>query len=180
MQLGATLAVVLNGAYALYAGLLLIAAVTDIWRFFIPNLVSLTLIVLLVVLGIYLGAPLTWWGLHLGAGALLLVAGYLAWMLGLFGAGDVKLLAAVGMYAGVGQVHRMLLYIALAGGALAIALIVLRRAVTLATVSLRARPEAVALPRVLLERERVPYGVAIAAGAILAGYDLMPGLRILG
>jgi prepilin peptidase CpaA len=171
---------VLTGAYALYVGLLAVAAATDLGRFIIPNLVSLALILLLVALGLYFGRPLAWWGLHLGAGALLLLVGYLAWMLRFFGAGDVKLLAAVALFPGVGQVHVMLIYIALAGGVLALGLIVLRRVIYLTMASWGASPAAVgSLPRILIQRERVPYGVAISAGAILAGDELFRGFSLL-
>lgn len=179
MHLSTNLAV-LKGVFAIYAGLLVIAAATDVTRFIIPNWVSVALSALLVGLGLYLEMPLPWWGLHFGAGALLLLVGVVAWMLKLFGAGDVKLLAAVGLYSGVGQVHSMLLYIALAGGVLALALIALRRVISLSMASLQMDPEATArLPRILIEREQVPYGLAIAAGAVLAGYQLLPGLGII-
>jgi prepilin peptidase CpaA len=171
---------VLNVVYAVFTGLLLIAAATDVARFIIPNWVSAALIVLFVALGIYLGQGFGWWGLHLGAGVLLLVIGYAAWMLRFFGAGDVKLLAVVGLYSGVGQVHFMLLYIALAGGILALFLIGLRRLIWYGTLALKIDPTRIAnLPKILVQREQVPYVVAIAAGAIWAGYQLLPGLKIL-
>ena len=65
----------------------------------------------------------------------------------------------------------MLLYISIAGGIFAVTLLISRRIL----MSLKVRqmiPGGLALPRVLLEGEAIPYGVAIAIGAIMLGNQL--------
>lgn len=89
------------------------------------------------------------------------------------GMGDVKLMAAVGCLAGVGQVAKIVLACAIAGGVLALALMVLRRRVgrTLGNVWLLVRHHLLfgvqSHPEINLdspEAIRLPYALAIAAG----------------
>jgi prepilin peptidase CpaA len=88
-----------------------------------------------------------------GAGALaMLGAGLLLWRVRLFGAGDAKLLVAVGAYVGIAGAPYVLVLTALFGGALAIStgLLVHR------TLSLDGRTASL----------RVPYSLAIGAGTL--------------
>ena len=89
------------------------------------------------------------------------------------GAGDVKLMAAIGGLAGLGQVVVIVLASAIAGGVLALAFMVLRRRVgrTLVNVWELVRYHLVfgaqSHPDINLhnpEAIRLPYAVAIAAG----------------
>ena len=95
------------------------------------------------------------------AGFIGLVAGFTLFALGYIGGGDAKLFACVSLWLGM---HDLLLYALLAsmfGGGLTLGLLAARR---------------VPLPRLLAaqdwllrlhdEREGIPYGVALAAGAI--------------
>ena len=59
----------------------------------------------------------------------------------------------------------LILGVALAGGALSLFLIILRRVIVSILVQSKSS-ENMALPRILLVGEAVPYGVGIAAGAI--------------
>ncbi|WP_310476554.1 prepilin peptidase [Sandarakinorhabdus sp.] len=88
--------------------------------------------------------------------------------IGLWGWGDAKLLAAAGLITGVAGMPRLFVGMALAGGGLALLLLVLRWFVRRGR--LRLKPDA---PRWLrAERRRlrlapsVPYGLAIVAGLI--------------
>ncbi|HKJ63361.1 MAG TPA: prepilin peptidase, partial [Hyphomicrobiales bacterium] len=104
-------------------------------------------------------------------GAAVFAGGAVLYAMNKLGGGDVKLLAAISVWAGFEHLPDLLLYVALGGGALAIGLIVVRRAI----MSLRvagAGGDTTSLPRVLLEGEAVPYGLAIAPSAILIGRDL--------
>lgn len=96
--------------------------------------------------------------------------------LGALGAGDAKLLAAVGAFVGIGGLLPVLLYSAMAGGLLGIASAV-RRGVILpallqargllvyaATVGRRGSRTTIDDPNA----QTIPYGVAIAAGTVVA------------
>lgn len=89
--------------------------------------------------------------LHLAAGAALLALGAALFARGLWGGGDAKLAAALGLWTGFAGMPRFLMVMALAGGVLALAVLALRRPAAPA-----ANPQAVHLP----------YGVAIAAAGI--------------
>lgn len=87
------------------------------------------------------------------AGVVLLVAGVLLWRVRLLGAGDAKLLAAIGPYVGPAGVLPVLLYTLMAGGVLALA-------TALYTRLRAARPSAELIAAPL----QLPYALAIAAG----------------
>lgn len=75
---------------------LVIATVTDLWRRMIPNVLTLTMIVLFGMVRIITGE----WGYFIGlAPALIFFILYLKWPEGL-GAGDIKLLAVIGLALG--------------------------------------------------------------------------------
>ena len=65
----------------------------------------------------------------------------------------------------------LLLYVAIAGGVLAIGLIVMRK-VIVSLGSANTRLAEIKLPRVLIDGEAVPYGLAIAPIAIYLGTKL--------
>jgi len=161
---------VLYGVYGLYVLLLCVAAALDTWKFIIPNFITLALIALFVATALYLPFDVDWLS-HLGSGAVVLAAGAVLFAFNKLGGGDVKLLAAVALWAGFEHLPDLLMYVTLGGGALAVALIVVRRVIF----SLRVAGvggETSTVPRVLLSGEAVPYGLAIAPSAILVGRDL--------
>jgi prepilin peptidase CpaA len=96
--------------------------------------------------------------LSLGCGAVVFVMGAAAFALGTLGGGDVKLLAAVSLFAGPQRLPGFLIITAIAGGLLGLAI--------LAGVPI-GRP-AMAVPGPLRARLRsgLPYGPAIAAGGL--------------
>jgi len=107
--------------------------------------------------------------LGLLAGLALMMPGH---VIGATGAGDVKLLAAVGTFLGPGLVFRAFLYSALAGGAFALAIAARRGLLTdtvLGTTRLVTSPastrDAIVMPG---RGNRFAYGPAIAAGTLIA------------
>lgn len=96
------------------------------------------------------------------AGVVLLAAGVLLWRSGLFGAGDAKLLAALGPYVGPAGVLPVLLYTLLAGGVLALVAAAWRHG------HLWLASRAASSPRAAQPTEpaRLPYALAITAGAL--------------
>src|SRR3546814_14462808 len=80
-------------------------------------------------------------------------------------------MTAVSLWAGLDALPQLLLWTALAGGAFALGLIVLRRLLG-GLLVVQPFAETVTLPRLLLPGEAIPYGVAIAIGGILVARNL--------
>lgn len=98
----------------------------------------------------------------LGAVAAALAVGVLLWRVGLFGAGDAKLLAASAAFVGWGGVTLLLLTTLLAGGLLALAWMAMRRVP--------------AISGLVSGDQRLPYSVAVAIGAITTALTLQLGV----
>ena len=177
------------GAFGLFCLLCLVGAIFDLWKMIIPNLVSILLVALFVANGLFLtfyaGFAVAWLS-HFGAMASVLVVGLLAYRFGVLGAGDVKLLSAIALWAGFEKnpfdpliidyfLFDYLILVAFCGGILSLGLIVLRRLVT-GLLLLQSSPQNTSLPRCLLPKEQLPYGVAIA----LPAFYLAVKLPLLG
>ncbi len=168
---------VLWGATVLFCLLSVAAAVFDVWKFVIPNTVSVAVAVLFFPTVLLLDGPVDWPS-HLGAALSVFVVGLAAYRFRVMGAGDVKLLTAVSLWVGFEHLLLYLVIVAFAGGAVAGVLWVLRRVIVALVVQVGTSPERVTLPRVLLCGEPMPYGVAIAAAAIYLA-SLLPWLGAL-
>lgn len=158
---------ILHAIYALWILLLALAAIYDAWKFIIPNTISVTLAMLFFPSAFLIGMDVDWLS-HLGAAVLVFVAGVAAYRFNILGAGDAKLLTAIGLWVGVGNLPVYVLFVALGGGVLAISLILVRR-LTLSLLVYLPVSDQVTLPRILVTNEKVPYGVAIVAGAVIIG-----------
>ena len=95
----------------------------------------------------------------IGVGAVALMIGVAMFMLGWVGGGDAKLFAACSLWLGWSALTPFLLWTAVAGGVLSLLLIVTRR---------HALVTAGPFARLFTKGEPVPYGLAIAAGALAA------------
>lgn len=149
------------------AGLLIAAAWQDMRTLHIGNGLSISIAALFVgwaVIGLIAGSyTLQAFGLSIACGAGLFAIGVAAFAAGIIGGGDVKLLAAVGLFAGPAGILDLLLVTALAGGLLGIAALA---GVPIGLVSTQG--EAVL-------RRRLPYGPAIAAGGLWVASRLAVG-----
>lgn len=165
--------VILYIAFALYTLLLGIAAVFDTWKFVIPNAIAVALVVLFIATALLLPFEMTWmeWLSHVGAAVAVFIGGAVLYAFNKMGGGDVKLLTAVAFWAGFEHVTELLLYVAVAGGVLAIGLIVMRK-IIMSLGAANTRLAEVELPRVLINGEAVPYGLAIAPISIYLGTKL--------
>lgn len=149
----------------LFLGALAVAAVSDIlWRK-IPNWTVLALI------ATYLGAVALRVGPStllsgLGAAAITLTATYLLYCFNVFGAGDAKLFSAAALFAGLSNLTNFAVLTVLAGGLIALGLLILRPGRALRAMTTRGRSSG--------EKSGIPYGVAIALGAVAAGW-VTPG-----
>jgi prepilin peptidase CpaA len=156
--------------------LAIIAAVFDVQQHRIPNWLTYPGIVLGVVLrGVLFG----WKGLGGAVEGLLLAGGImlLFYAVRAMGAGDVKLMAAIGSLVGPGQAIVVLLATAICGGVMAIGYAVYRGRMwaTIKNVGSVLRFHAwaglQAHPELNLDNPtalRMPYGLAIAAGTLYA------------
>jgi prepilin peptidase CpaA len=99
---------------------------------------------------------------HVGAGAAVLAAAFVLFSRGWIGGGDAKLAAATALWLGFGHLIDYLFYSSLLGGALTVALLLFRR-VPLPPL-LAARPW---IERLHRPGAGVPYGIALAAAALL-------------
>lgn len=107
-----------------------------------------------------------------GAGLMILVSIVLV-AIGIFGGGDIKLLVAVGSLGGLELVGNSLLYSAVAGGVLAIIMLVLRRKTAAVTKQLALSAWLKFAHKVSFKDGsstgiKMPYSIAIAAGTVAA------------
>jgi len=146
---------------AVFPALLLLAAGWDLASFTIPNAISLALACTFLTLALLVGMPAAMLGWHVLAGFVGLLLGFLLFALGFIGGGDAKLFASVALLFGVHDALPYALIASLFGGGLTMGLLSVRR---LPLPQFLAKPW---LVRLHDEREGVPYGVALAAGAFV-------------
>ena len=154
----------------LIAAMVLTAAVFDAVTLTIPNWISLVLIALFPVAALAGGLSWAEVGVHAGIGVASLAVGVALFAGGIIGGGDAKLFSAVALFIGAGAFLPFLFMVALAGGCLAFAIILLRALPS--TGFLVYAPwleKAVPSPKT-----GIPYGIAIAAGALMA----LPGTQL--
>ena len=155
-----TFAAALGGG--VYVALLLWAMLSDLASFQIPNSVPVGLALGFVLAAALAGLPWDEAARHLGVALVVFVLGAVLHFTVTFGAGDVKLIAAVSLWFGWPLVLPLVLAIAVAGGFLALTLLLFRR---------------ISIPRGLLQSTwigalhrrdgHIPYGVAIGLGALV-------------
>jgi prepilin peptidase CpaA len=136
------------------------AAATDLLTMTIPNKLSIALAATFFVVA--LAAGLGWQDIvvHVGVGVAMLLAGIALFAVGVIGGGDAKLLAAASLWLGLTPLVPFLAYVAVFGGALALAILAYR------SVPAGALPLPDWAARLHAKGEGIPYGVAIAAGAL--------------
>ena len=149
---------------AVFPLMVIVGGLRDLTSYTIPNWISVLLILAFFPAALALGLPTGSLLTHLGVGAAALVAGMAMFALGWIGGGDAKLFAAAGLWLGVPAALTYVAVTGVAGGGLALALLGLR--------SMWLRPYVQTGPgwfgRLATPGENVPYGVAIAVGALAA------------
>jgi prepilin peptidase CpaA len=148
----------------IFPALAVVAALKDVTSYTIPNWISLALVVAFAPAALASGASLTTMGLCLAAGLAALLAGMGMFAAGWIGGGDAKLFAASVLWLGWPAAAPFMLVTAMAGGAL-----------TLGLLSLRSgwfEPILAGSPAWIRKLGSkggdIPYGVAIAVGALAA------------
>ncbi len=137
---------------------LVIAAGSDVRRYMIPDTCSLVLLGSFAVYALS-GATQGAWPLHLAVAILVFLVGIGVFAAGLAGGGDVKLFAAIALWAGPDLLAGLMVVMSLVGGLLAMAVLsrswLLRR---FSPVNADRRAE------VSIAQQPIAYGVAIAVG----------------
>jgi len=144
--------------------LVIVAGLRDAATYTIPNWISVALAVAFPFAAVALDLPMHTILVQLGVGALALVAGIAMYSVKWIGGGDAKLFAAAALWIGWPSTVLFLGMTGVAGGVLAVTLLGLRSAMV--------RPFMPAGPgwfaRLVEPGQKVPYGMAIAAGALMA------------
>ena len=146
----------------LFPALMAFAAASDLLTMTISNRVFLALVAGFLVLAPLGGIGLHDFLMHLGAGATVLVVAFGFFAMGWIGGGDAKVAAGVALWFGFGHLLDYLVYASLFGGALTLLL-------------LQFRPWPLPYPlagqawllRLHDKKTGVPYGIAIALGALV-------------
>ncbi len=141
---------------------MIFATVCDVTTMRIPDKVVLALLAGFAVVAPMAGMGFVTIGWHVGIALLLFALGFGLWALGVFGAGDAKLLAASSLWLGPAQTAPYLAHVGLIGGIVVIFIMLFRRQM---------------LPAFLIQvdwvlrlhqpKSAVPYGVALAPAALL-------------
>ena len=150
-------------AHLIFPGLLILAGILDFLTLKIPNWLTALVALAFIPAALLAGMPGSAYVIHLISAVIVLAAGFALYAAGLFGAGDAKLMAAAALWFGWPASMPFIVYTALAGGVLALVLLIWGL--------LRADQEIRGhswISRFERFKPSVPYGVAIAAGAILA------------
>lgn len=149
-------------ALAVFAGLLIYAACSDIASMTIPNWVSVALTAGFVLFALATGMALSEIGMHVLFGVAVLAVGFFLFAANILGGGDAKLLAGAAVWTGFPGFPALALGTAVAGGLLALGVLAARAAFK------QAETQPPFLHKLLQPRGGVPYGVAIMAGGLLA------------
>ena len=145
-----------------FPALMAFAASSDLFTMTISNRITLALVGGFVAVALISGMSPSDMLAHAGAAATVLAVTFVFFARGWIGGGDAKLAAATALWLGFDHLAAYLLYASIFGGAL-----------TLAMIKFRHMP----LPHVLAKQEwvmrlhrlggGVPYGIALAAAALL-------------
>ena len=151
-----------------FAGLLVWAAIGDLATLTIPNRIPLSIVSLYFIYAFFAPTDLDLAGSFITGAAIFLV-GIVLFATGGMGGGDVKLMAAVGLWAGPEFIIGFLIVTGVAGGLLALVACTPLRSVA-ARAQLVLIPGFVPAPQL---KGKIPYGLAIAAGGLYVAIRML-------
>ena len=143
----------------IFASLLVAAGLQDAAQARMSNRIVVLLIAGAVVAAIVIGPKLEIWE-NIAVFAALLVLGTVMFAKGVLGGGDVKVLAATSLWFNLAGAAKMLIAVVMSGGILAL-LVIAARLVNWGEAARHRLP-------FLQPGTGIPYGIAIAAGALIA------------
>jgi len=143
-----------------FAGCMLAASWSDLTSMTIPNWISLVL-----VAGFFILTPFAWqgwavFGTHILVGLTCFAVGVGMFALGWMGGGDAKLFAATSLWWMWPDLWVYLVYTAIAGGVLAMFLLVGRKYLPVKVLTTDW------MHRLFKDEKKMPYGLALAFGAL--------------
>lgn len=148
---------------AILPALVIVAGLKDLTSMKIPNWISGALVLGFFPAALLLGLQPAAIGIHLAVGVAALLIGMGLFALNLLGGGDVKLMAAACLWLGLSGAGVFVLATAVVGGVFSLALLVSRAWL---------QPWVGAGPgwfvQLMEPKGHIPYGVAIAIGALIA------------
>lgn len=155
---------------AVYVFALVFAALNDLVSLKIPNWLTGALALAFPVAALVAAhgfADVDWLS-HIEAGAAVFVGATILFACRLLGGGDVKLLAAMGLWCGLHLVVPLLLLVAIIGGVFAMVVLGLRQPLVQTSIIAVLRR----VPMFLTSRMPIPYGIPIAIAGILTAPQL--------
>ena len=150
----------------IFPGLMAFAASSDFFTMTISNRLGLALVAGFVALALFSGMNLHDMLMHAGAAVTVLAISFVMFSRGWIGGGDAKFAAATALWLGFDHLLTYLLYASIFGGMLTMAIIFLRF-VPLST----GLAELDWVKRLYRADGGVPYGIALAAAALLVYPD---------
>jgi len=146
----------------LFPALMAFAASSDLLTMTISNRLSLALACGFFLLTIVTGMDLYAFGMHLAAASVVLMTAFIFFSKGWIGGGDAKLAAATALWFGFDHLLDYMIYASLLGGALTLLILQFRK---LPLPTFLARQQWIT--RLHETGGGVPYGIALAAAALL-------------
>lgn len=156
---------------ACFVSLVLVAAASDVTAYRIPNIVVLMMIVLYPIY-VVVSPGEEQWLFSLGLFAVTIAIGVPLSLYGVFGAGDMKLLAAILLWAGPTLAAPALVVATVAGGLISLLMLSKMKFVIASALASIGRES---LGKMLLAKN-MPYGLGLAFGGIFVGWALITGL----
>lgn len=156
---------------ACFVSLVLVAAASDIAMYRIPNIVVLMMIVLYPIY-VVVSPGEEQWLVSLGLFAVTIAVGIPLSQYGVFGAGDMKLLAAILLWAGPALAAPALVLATVAGGLMSLLMLSKVKFIIAGALASIGRES---LGKMFLAKN-MPYGVGLAFGGVFVGWALISGL----
>ncbi|SFS38132.1 A24 family peptidase [Brevundimonas viscosa] len=155
--------------------LVIVGGLNDLTTMKIPNWISGLLVLFFFPAAFAVGLPLPQLAAHVGVAVAALLAGAGMFALRWIGGGDAKLMAAACLWLGLAGSGMFLLWTGVVGGVFCLGLLFAR---------FHARPYLANAPgwivHLMEPKGDIPYGVAIAAGALLAWPESPLMIRFIG
>jgi len=159
----------------LFPFLMAFAASSDLFTMRISNRVVLSLVAIFCAVAVGIEMPLQEFGLHIACATIVLVIGFVCFSMGWMGGGDAKLAAATTFWLGFGVTLPYLIDASLIGGAMTLAILIVRRwplPLLLSRISW--------ISRLHDSKTGIPYGIALAAAGLITYSDSAVFQRLAG
>lgn len=139
------------------------AACSDLLTMTIPNRLSVILIASFLAVAPFAGLSLQDVLMHLAGGGIVFAVCFALFAFGIMGGGDAKILAASALWFGFDQSLLVYtIYVSIFGGLLSLAILAMRSQHNLIMAY------GIPMPRTMMHKKKVPYGIAIGAAAFIA------------